>query len=136
MMVFDDWNNGVLVAYILTSKCAQEDLKPWMRALNALLLREKVDGRPNAFVVDCAQGEINNLQYVFPSTCLNIIQFHFVTLHFTYLCGTIQLTMDVLLNVERYGLRRPYFYTFGTLEGHGKSKVVRESMTTSFVRMY
>ena len=32
-MVFDDWLNGVPVAYIITSSCKQPDLEPWMRAL-------------------------------------------------------------------------------------------------------
>jgi hypothetical protein len=33
LMVFDDWLNGVPVAYIITSSSKQPDLEPWMRAL-------------------------------------------------------------------------------------------------------
>ena len=32
-MVFDDWLNGVPIAYIITSSSKQLDFEPWMRAL-------------------------------------------------------------------------------------------------------
>jgi hypothetical protein len=38
MIVFDEWYNGVLVAYIITSSYKQCDLTPWMDALNKSLL--------------------------------------------------------------------------------------------------
>jgi hypothetical protein len=33
MMVFDEWHNGVLVPYIITSSYKTCDLSPWMDAL-------------------------------------------------------------------------------------------------------
>lgn len=33
MMVFDEWRNGVPVAFVITAKSKQADLAPWMRAL-------------------------------------------------------------------------------------------------------
>jgi len=63
-MVFDKWYNGVPVAFILTSCSDQDDLILWMRALDSSMKRENPNWRPNAFIVDCAQGEINNLRWV------------------------------------------------------------------------
>jgi hypothetical protein len=41
MMVFDEWYNGVLVVYIITSSYKQCDLASWMDALNKSLLMVK-----------------------------------------------------------------------------------------------
>ena len=65
-MVFDEWHNGVPVAFILTSRCAEKDLTPWMKALNDRMVEEKPDWKPAAFIVDCAQGEINAIKYILP----------------------------------------------------------------------
>ena len=64
MMVFDERHNGIPVAFILTSRCDEADLTPWMKALNAKMLETKPDWKPTAFIVDCAQGEINAIKYV------------------------------------------------------------------------
>ena len=61
-MVFDEWHNGIPVAFILTSRCAEKDLTPWMTALNSRMTDEKPDWRPATFIVDCAQGEINAIK--------------------------------------------------------------------------
>jgi len=63
-MVFNEWHNGVPVAFILASKCSEADLKPWMKAINERMLVEKPSWKPSAFIVDCAQGEINAIKYV------------------------------------------------------------------------
>jgi hypothetical protein len=59
MMVFDEWYNKVLVAYIITSSYKQCDLAPWMDALNKSLLMVKNNWHPNAFIVDDGGGGIN-----------------------------------------------------------------------------
>jgi hypothetical protein len=59
MMVFDQWHNGILAAYCITSQCRQEDLTPWMHTLNENIHNTHPSWHPNAFIVDCAQGEIN-----------------------------------------------------------------------------
>ena len=53
-MVFDDWLNGVPVAYIITSSSKQTDLEPWMRALAKKMVSVQKDWMPNAFITDCA----------------------------------------------------------------------------------
>jgi len=50
------------IAFIVTSQIAQEDLTPWMRALD-YNIKEKPQWMSNAFIINCAQGEINNLRY-------------------------------------------------------------------------
>jgi len=57
-MVFDEWYNGVLVAYNITSSYKQCDLASWMDALNKSLLMVKSDWHPNAFIVDDARAKI------------------------------------------------------------------------------
>ena len=63
-MVFDEWHQGIPVAWILTSRCAEADLTPWMASLKQRLKTVCPDWKPSAFIVDCAQGEINALTYV------------------------------------------------------------------------
>jgi hypothetical protein len=53
-MVFNEWHNGVFVAYIITSSYKMFDLSLWMDALNKSLLIINVDWHPNAFIVDNA----------------------------------------------------------------------------------
>lgn len=62
LMVFDEWHNGIPVAFILTSRCAEADLTPWMAALNERMTAENPEWRPSAFIVDCAQGKINAIK--------------------------------------------------------------------------
>jgi hypothetical protein len=61
MMVFDEWFNGVHVAYVITSNAKQKNLDPWMNALDDNLLSIKQDWCPNAFIVDDAKAKINSL---------------------------------------------------------------------------
>jgi len=62
MMVFDEWYNGVPMAYIITSSYKQHDLTPWMDALNNNLLVFQSNWHPNAFIVDDAKAKINSLR--------------------------------------------------------------------------
>ena len=62
LMVFDEWHNGIPIAFILTSRCTEADLTPWMAALNERMTVENPEWRPSAFIVDCAQGEINAIK--------------------------------------------------------------------------
>ena len=61
-MVFDEWHNGVPVAFILTSQCAKVNLTPWMKDLNARMVEDQPDWKPATFIVDCAEGEINAIK--------------------------------------------------------------------------
>ena len=76
MMVFDDWLNGVPVAYIITSSAAQVDLEPWMKALANKLMSKQRDWMPNAFITDCAQAEIGGLQCVWPGVKVFLCLWH------------------------------------------------------------
>jgi hypothetical protein len=62
MIVFDQWHNGIHVAYCITSQCQQKDLTPWMHALNESIHKTHPSWHPNAFIVDCAQGEIKCIE--------------------------------------------------------------------------
>ena len=75
-MVFDDWLNGVPVAYIITSSSKQPDLEPWMRALATKLGQVQEDWLPNAFITDCAQAEIGGLQSVWPGVKVFLCLWH------------------------------------------------------------
>jgi hypothetical protein len=63
-MVFDEWHNGVLVAYIIISSYKTCDLSPWMDVLNKILFFVKVDWHFNAFIVDDVRAEIYSLRYM------------------------------------------------------------------------
>ena len=75
-MVFDDWLNGVPVAYVITSSSKQVDLEPWMRALANKMVSVQKDWMPNAFITDCAQAEINGLQCVWPGVKVFLCLWH------------------------------------------------------------
>ena len=75
-MVFDDWLNGVPVAYIITSSSKQPDLEPWMKALAKKLYAVQGDWMPNAFITDCAQAEIGGLQSVWPGVKVFLCLWH------------------------------------------------------------
>lgn len=64
MMVFDNWRNGVPVAFVITARSKQSDLAPWMCALKDKLKGIRFDWEPTAFVLDDADNEINSLRLV------------------------------------------------------------------------
>ena len=76
LMVFDDWLNGVPVAYIITSCSKQPDLEPWMKALANKMVSVQADWMPNAFITDCAQAEIGGLQCVWPGVKVFLCLWH------------------------------------------------------------
>ena len=60
-MVFNDWYNGILVMYIITSSCKQENVELGMWTLNDHIRAFQADWCPNAFIVDETRVEINSL---------------------------------------------------------------------------
>ena len=62
MMVFDEWQNGVPVAFVITAWQKQSDLASWMQKLKDRMLAAKADWHPNAFVLDNANNEINSFR--------------------------------------------------------------------------
>jgi hypothetical protein len=61
VMVFDKWHNGVPIAFIITKRSKQIDLSPWMTELKRRAVGASPEWRPNAFIVDDAQAEINTI---------------------------------------------------------------------------
>jgi hypothetical protein len=56
---FDQWQNGIPVAFIVMSRCAEEDILLWLTKLRDCVLEFKPDWHPNAVIVDCAKAELN-----------------------------------------------------------------------------
>jgi hypothetical protein len=79
IMVFDEYHNGIPVAFIITSKTGQADLVPWLKALNSAMTSKQPNWCPCAFIVDCAPGEINSITYgSFNHICLIIACIFFI----------------------------------------------------------
>ena len=64
LMVFDEWNQGIPVAWVLTSRCAEANLTPPMASLRQRIKIFYPKRKPSAFIVDFAYGGINALTYV------------------------------------------------------------------------
>ena len=62
MMVFDKWQNGVPVAFIITARQKQSNLTSWMQKVKEKMLAAKADWKPNEFVLHNADNEINSLR--------------------------------------------------------------------------
>jgi hypothetical protein len=62
-MVFDEWQNGVPVALVITARQRQSDLAPWMHKVKAKMLAAKAEWHPNAFVLNDTDNEINSLKF-------------------------------------------------------------------------
>jgi hypothetical protein len=63
-MVFDEWQNGLPIAFIIISKCVEEDILPWLTRLHDRVLQHKPNWFSHAVVVDCAKAELNYIGYV------------------------------------------------------------------------
>lgn len=61
IMVFDEWRNGIPVAWFITSS-SKEDLTPVLAALKDKIVAAMPDWKPSSIIVDNAQAEINALQ--------------------------------------------------------------------------
>jgi hypothetical protein len=58
-MVFDKWQNGILVAFIAIGKSRENDLHPILQTLSKHFL---INWMPNAIIVDNVQAKINVLR--------------------------------------------------------------------------
>ena len=80
LMTFDDFCNGVLIAWVITSRQKEEDLIQWLTALRAKPIIIQPEWRPSCFIVDDAIYERNAIKYViFLSVffCFHLFLFHF-----------------------------------------------------------
>ena len=62
-MVFDDWRNGIPVAFFAISRTREQDLLPVLQALHNRVARNNAAWSPSSIIVDNAQAEINTLRY-------------------------------------------------------------------------
>jgi hypothetical protein len=57
-MVFDEWQNGILVAFVVIGKSRENDLHPILQTLSKLF---PIKWMPNAIIMDNVLVEINVL---------------------------------------------------------------------------
>jgi hypothetical protein len=62
-MVFDDWRNGIPVAFFAISRSREQDLTPVLQALHNRVSTHNTNWSPSSIIVDNAQAELNTLRY-------------------------------------------------------------------------
>ena len=67
-MVFDEWRNGIPVAFFVISRTREQDLIPVLQALHNKVADYIPNWCPSSIIVDNAQAEINTLRYCQIST--------------------------------------------------------------------
>jgi hypothetical protein len=67
-MVFDQWQNGILVAFIVIGKSQESDLDPIFRTLSKRMPSNRM---PNVIIIDNDKVEINLLRFDFPKFTYN-----------------------------------------------------------------
>ena len=100
-MVFDDWRNGIPVAFFIISRTREHDLYPVLQALHKRVQSIAEDWNPSAIIVDNAQAEINTLRYVMPVIIYGFLHvthvlhvnyiLHLFRVDFTYIYFHVQL---------------------------------------------
>ena len=63
-MVFDDWRNGLPVAFFVISRSCEHDLRHVLDALHCNVQSLHETWSPTSIIVDNAQAEINTLKYI------------------------------------------------------------------------
>ena len=103
LMVFDDFRNGVPIAWIITSRQKEEDLIQWLTALRAKAMKVQPEWRPSCFIVDDAIHERNAIKYViFPCDflfALNFSPFIFISIITIKFSFCIHFEFLVLSNI-------------------------------------
>ena len=62
VMVFDDWRNGIPVAFFAISRSHEQDLVPVLQALHNRVASRDPTWCPSSIIVDNAQAELNTLR--------------------------------------------------------------------------
>eukprot|EP01018_Ginkgo_biloba_P031019 Gb_19917 [translate_table: standard] len=65
LIVFDTHQNGVPVAWIISSSSLANDIRNWMEKLRCRIHEVDPTWRPSAFMVDDATADINDISDVF-----------------------------------------------------------------------
>ena len=86
-MAFDDWRNGIPVAFFVVSRSREADIKPVLQALDIQMKKIQGTWRTSSLIVDNAQAEINTLRLLsyFP---VIVHQCHILSLNLfaNYIC--------------------------------------------------
>jgi hypothetical protein len=62
LLVFDDWTNGIYVAWVFTSRMIEEDPVMWLEPLRMHLQQYREDFLPSCFIVDDADYQMNAIK--------------------------------------------------------------------------
>ena len=58
-MVFDQWEQGIPVAFTIQRKSREMDIVPWLQKLKERYMAAKPDWKPTSFLVNNDQAEFN-----------------------------------------------------------------------------
>jgi hypothetical protein len=61
-MAFDEWRNGIPVAFFVISRSREQELHPVLQTLHQKIQSHKSDWTPSSIILDNAQAEINTLR--------------------------------------------------------------------------
>jgi hypothetical protein len=61
-MVFDEWQNGIFVAWIVSTHNNNMNLQMWLIVLKDMLKHNLLEWNPNVFIIDNANVEINAIK--------------------------------------------------------------------------
>lgn len=110
VMVFNNWRNGIPVAFFAISRSREQDLTPVLQALHSRVLKKNATWSPSSIVVDCAQAEINTMRYR-------------QSLYISFIFSGVALGLGILHSLPCAGLfgQMPrYSSVFGTSERPGQ----------------
>lgn len=57
LVVFDEWHNGIPIAWVITSRQKEDDIFDWLWALKLFVNNEDLAWKPSCFIVDDAIQE-------------------------------------------------------------------------------
>jgi hypothetical protein len=57
LVVFDEWHNGIPIAWVITSRQKEDNIYDWLWALKLFVNNEDLDWKPSCFIVDDAIQE-------------------------------------------------------------------------------
>ena len=60
-MVFDKWENGIPVTFIISAKSRQKDIHAWLKKLGTHCKEVQANWRSGSIIVDNAQAELNTI---------------------------------------------------------------------------
>ena len=58
-MVFNEWENGIPVSFVIVGKSKEKDIELWLKKLAGRCRAVQPDWEPCSVIVDNAQAELN-----------------------------------------------------------------------------